>query len=124
MKKLNNNFTSVEQSKHLMEIGVPVDSADCVKYHCYGSVSPARQLTGVVFDKNITVNNLVGNEYGIPCWSVGRLMEILGICVSYSHYELMIKAANRTVTPIDYMIKVLEDEMELGNIDFSKLEEE
>ena len=29
MKKLQNNFTTPEQSKRLLELGVPADSADC-----------------------------------------------------------------------------------------------
>ena len=29
---MKNNFTSFEQSKRLIELGVPVDSADCVGY--------------------------------------------------------------------------------------------
>ena len=30
MAKLQNNFTAPEQSKRLLELGVPADSADCV----------------------------------------------------------------------------------------------
>ncbi len=30
MKQLQNNFTSPEQSKRLLELGLPADSADCV----------------------------------------------------------------------------------------------
>ena len=29
IKKLQNGFTTPEQSKRLLELGVPVDSADC-----------------------------------------------------------------------------------------------
>lgn len=29
MSKLQNNFTTPEQSKRLLELGVPADSADC-----------------------------------------------------------------------------------------------
>ena len=30
MVKLQNNFTTPEQSKRLLELGVPADSADCI----------------------------------------------------------------------------------------------
>ena len=30
IKKLQNNFTTPEQSKRLLKLGVPADSADCV----------------------------------------------------------------------------------------------
>lgn len=32
MSKLQNNFTTPEQSKRLLELGVPADSADCVAH--------------------------------------------------------------------------------------------
>jgi hypothetical protein len=32
MRKLQNNFTTPEQSKRLLELGVPVDSADCIAH--------------------------------------------------------------------------------------------
>lgn len=84
MKKLQNNFTTPEQSKRLLELGVPADSADCYwsfrsdsltenwGYRCYIGESPAIK------------NNLFSYRQGytLPCWSVGRLIEIYHICVS------------------------------------------
>ena len=34
MKKLQQNFTTTEQSKRLLELGVPADSADCYFEKC------------------------------------------------------------------------------------------
>ena len=84
MKKLQNNFTTPEQSKRLLKIGVHADSADCywqlrsdtlaeyLEYRCYIGTIPA------------IIDNLYSfrNGYTIPCWSVGRLIEIYHICVS------------------------------------------
>lgn len=120
MKKLQNNFTTPEQSKRLLELGVPADSADCYwqlrsdslaenwGYRCYIGTSPAIK------------DNLFSfrNGYTIPCWSVGRLMEI---------YEIVGENAGQCVTTtkgtsrIENLVKLYEENATL--LDFSKLEE-
>jgi hypothetical protein len=74
MKTLQNNFTTPEQSKRLLELGVPAWTADC--YY----------VTSVGKKPNIIHNNLdfdlKSKATQKPCWSVGRLIEIYHICVS------------------------------------------
>jgi hypothetical protein len=95
MKKLQNNFTTQEQSKRLLELGLPADSADCVAHIVDNSIDLHEDffLKG---DTRISVINqrhtytkvttLKDNEAWLdepyPCWSVGRLIEIYHICVS------------------------------------------
>ena len=126
MKTLQNNFTTPEQSKWLLELGVPADSADCYFYdwdlkktndHHRGG-SPQifdwfqRDIEKFKKRKCIKVH---------PCWSVGRLFEIIKICSD---------------VPIDWtgglneereVLEVVEDTLYalyLGkHMDFSKLEE-
>lgn len=75
IKKLQNNFTTPEQSKRLLELGVPADSAD-MYYHLANHQYFVRdeyhikQHDFFEFYKNIFY----------PCWSVGRLIEIIKIC--------------------------------------------
>lgn len=65
MKQLQNNFTTPEQSRRLLELGVPAGSAD-MYYFTQDSDIPLYQL---------------GNGVPLyPSWSVGRLIEILRIC--------------------------------------------
>ena len=73
MKKLQNNFTTPEQSKRLLELGVPADSADC--YYDGRKILRARGEAWML-ESNFF------NEYSYftPCWSVGRLMEIFDKC--------------------------------------------
>ena len=66
MKKLQCNFTTPEQSKRLLELGVPEWTADCY-YTEFGKIEI----------KNTALDTLYPS-----CWSVGRLIEIYHICVS------------------------------------------
>lgn len=115
IKKLQNNFTTPYQSKRLLELGVPVDSADC--YYDSWKQIQWRQLADLhndFFDKY---------KYYIPCWSVGRLMEIYLICKSdYSvglHFESVYDWDEEIV---DSMYDLFYATIKCGNIDFSKLE--
>lgn len=72
MIKLQNNFTTPEQSKRLLELGVPVDSADM--YYKHTMLAPYIFIDGVLFSEYTKVEDIE------PCWSVGRLIEILRIC--------------------------------------------
>lgn len=127
---MKNNFTSFEQSKRLIELGVPVDSADCVGY-----IVDKSDIFNEYFQKGETritainprhtytqVTTLKCGETWLdepfPCWSVGRLIDIinnstkLGYLVLYSSDIL-----------IEKLIKVIENHSKFNEIDFSKLEE-
>lgn len=74
IKTLQNNFTTPEQSKRLLELGVPADSADCY----YAPFTRGVQVRHEPYELRSTFFD----EYPFsPCWSVGRLMEIWEICV-------------------------------------------
>ena len=108
MKELQNNFTTPEQSKQLLELGVPADSAD-LYYQDYGSIPM------VVW----TLTQPRDLRRGIlkPCWSVGRLIEIYiiarGLDTAYlpiEHGEDMVK----------YLIRLYEEKVK--DLKFSNLE--
>ena len=126
---MKNNFTTFEQSKRLIELGVPVDSADCVGY-----IVDKSDIFNEYFQKGETritainprhtytqVTTLKCGETWLdepfPCWSVGRLIDIinnstkLGYLVLYSSDIL-----------IERLIKVIENHSKFNEIDFSKLE--
>ena len=113
MKNLQNNFTTPEQSKMLLELGVKDWTADCVTSR-YGGYTFFEQ-DHHVFRKCIDSNNYV------PCWSVGRLMEICKICEPKKYYEQLCEelqySKNYCVVIISHIIA------NLPIIDFSKLEE-
>ena len=79
MKQLQNNFTTPEQSKRLLELGVPADSADCCYEFFRGTTDPTYPF---FLDCKFSEYHDVMDDEGLvtqPCWSVGRLIEILTI---------------------------------------------
>ena len=102
MSKLQNNFTTPEQSKRLLELGVPAWTADCY-YTEFGKI--------VI--KNIALDTLYPS-----CWSVGRLIEIYeivgenaGQCVS----------TTKSTSRIESLVQLYEENATL--LDFLKLDE-
>ena len=71
MKTLQSNYTPPEQSKRLLELGVPANSADCY-YTAYGIIS--------VIMPNINDTSFICEVGCTPCWSVGKLIEVFEIC--------------------------------------------
>jgi len=117
MKTLLNNFTTPKQSKRLLELGVPADSADCYcgkdgKLHC-------------IIDGTIPYS-LLWETGCIPCWSVGRLIEIILLCHTSNDSGIMFNKSLYELsycTNIQWCIRVLESRLKCGHMDFSKLEE-
>lgn len=116
MKKLQNCFTTPEQSKRLLEIGVPADSADCYLYNVreYGWRSFIRQP---YYNENV----LCGGS--IPCWSVGRLIEIITICCNHysGNNDIIFNQAAVNHGTIECLIAYLAIEKKDVSVDFSKL---
>jgi hypothetical protein len=113
MKTLQSNFTTPEQSKRLLELGVPTDSADCY----YVSYKDSEDYEISIRTKGDTGNAFFKVVPYIPCWSVGRLIEI---------YEIVGENAGQCVTTtkctsrIDNFVQLYEENATL--LDFSKLD--
>lgn len=118
MKQLQNNFTTPEQSKRLLELGVPANSADCTLkkriedggYSVYW-IAYIEDFIGPVKVDSI-----------LPCWSAGRLIEIYNECWCGSICDSGIFIPLRHIV----LQRVLIDffgAAENGELDFSKLEE-
>lgn len=61
------NYTTVEQSKKLLELGLNSETAD-MYYDGYGKLPVG--YPGILMHKN-------SFEYDTPCWSLGALMELM-----------------------------------------------
>ena len=126
MKRLQTNFTTPEQSKHLLDLGLPEDSADCYFhenrrkeldriFHC-GDKTYSEQLT-TAFTYEIAPNML-------PCWSVGRLIELLVICtIDEDHVRSIIADITNYAAPVETYVNVITYLCKKKELDFSKLEE-
>ena len=110
MKTLQNNFTTPEQSKRLLELGVPADSADM--YYKHTMFRPFLFSEGVLFSAYSKVEDIV------PCWSVFRLMEIITIC----HLSRDGRFCYRK-DMCESLVETICGFIKYGEMDFSKLEE-
>ena len=80
MVKFQSNFTTSEQSKKLLELGVPADSADCY-YKSWNTDNLPRLL--FFTDTYSDMLEEYAKEYHnifMPCWSTGRLIDIYEYC--------------------------------------------
>ena len=115
MKQLQNNFTTPEQSKRLLELGVPADSADCylLRTHTKGDTFIVEVLHDELYSKKDKFTNML--EY-LPCWSAGRLMEIIAECYQVDMpFRYFVRGGM-----MESLINTYEDLR--FEIDFSKLE--
>lgn len=134
MKKLQNNFTTPEQSKRLLELGVPAWTADLYFYE-EGCISNDDEPSGVIpYDEvyqDYRKEGVFSDYAEFPCWSVGRLMEIIDECAlgenpnpNTGEYPSTKKVKNKLcISYMEYLVKSIERAKQLGTIDFSKLEE-
>ena len=117
MKTLN--FTTSEQSKRLLELGVPFDSADC-----YNTTKHIGKIPDGETYKDLWQMSIWRDEDGnhiemYPCWSVGQLMNIFAICFDpdFIHFDTYADG----ITFLQQMMDKFETYAE--NMNFSKLEE-
>lgn len=127
MRKLQNNFTTMEQSKRLLELGMPADSADMVYVgdrYCknYDKIPDVIRYTYTEYcerDNDYQSQCDYPNFHSfIPCWSAGRLMEIFDIC-STENNTTWLPYCELDEDYITYIMHLYEQ----GKLDFSKLEE-
>lgn len=124
MKKFQKDHTTPEQSKRLLELGIPADSANCTRNLKTGLIL-AMPFKPSVFKER---KEFFLNAY--PSWSALRLMEIIDICAlgensdpNTEEYPSTIKVMNKLHIPyVEYLVKSIERAVQLGTIDFSKLE--
>ncbi len=124
MKLFQSNFTTPEQSRRLLELGLPADSADMYysKLHSFDDYGEP-----CIIGENATFSSISEHyrfDY-LPCWSVGRLIEIIMLCgISANHklksvFDSDLYETHSTL--IEYRIQELEENDDWYN--FSKLEE-
>lgn len=113
MKDFQLDYTTPEQSKWLLGLGVPALSANIV---CL-STPDSPYDPYIVDDDN---KKFLTNGKGLPCWSVGRLIEIYHICDKPGcTFSFNVCFPNL----VSEMIHEISLAKERGWIDFSKLED-
>ena len=127
MKKLQDDFTTPKQSKRLMELGVPEDSAN----YCYecSLIGGEKYYSRELLDD--TTFSKYKRDYDspcvdiIPCWSVGRLMEIMLLCYQFDLTSCACMRIYLTDVLQKDLVNILINEIERNKnkIYFSKLED-
>ena len=83
IKKLQRTFTTHEQSRRLLGLGLPADSADLFFMTVCGGSTILRDKPEVV-DTWATFSSYdMGRAGYLPCWSSGQLIEIYHICTGH-----------------------------------------
>lgn len=121
MRKLQNNFTTPEQSKLLLELGVPADSADC--YNVIDSDVYNKDEIRVRQNEYEISSSFFNNKHYNPVWSVGKLVEIHRICSTLPDEEYLFPFWKDQEDNVEWAIRVLESGIRTSNMNFSKLEE-
>lgn len=75
MIQFQKTFTNAEQSKRLLELGVPADSADILLLD-----TPDSPYDPYIIGGDMTLRKYLREGRALPSWSVGRLMDIELIC--------------------------------------------
>ena len=124
-KKLQNNYTTPAQSRKLMELGIPDWTADCYYYE-EGSIADDSYPAVVPFDElyeDSSTETMFSSYVCLPCWSVGRLIEISRTCTTLPDEEWMFPFWKDVQDNVEWAIKVIESAVRTEHIDFSKLNE-
>lgn len=71
------HYTSIEQSKHLLGLGLSPESAD-MEYHRLKETNAAISSVPFVKDETEVENSAYNALYErIPCWSLGALLDVM-----------------------------------------------
>lgn len=70
-------YTTIEQSKKLVELGIDVDTADM--YYPYYLEFDKYPSTPLALDDELKNYQLIGED--IPCWSTEALLKLLPRCI-------------------------------------------
>ena len=86
------NYTSIEQSKKLLELGLSPESADI----CYQAVTRYSDPADGYYDSTIKRSSLdMGYEDDIPCWSVAALRNLIPVGIKMNDETVLFKNHNR-----------------------------
>ena len=86
IKKLQPTFTTHEQSRQLMALGLPADSADLFYMTVYGGATTLKSKPEVIDTWARFSTYDMGRAGYLPCWSFGQLMEIYRLCTGH-HWQ-------------------------------------
>lgn len=123
INKANKDYTTPEQSKRLLELGVPAKSANMYYYDMGSGFIFAPDMIERKEDSDYLVS---GDPRYLPCWTTGRLMWIINKCVPKSYNRFLIfenMNLHKIADFIEMNLITYEVLVQQKMIDFSRLEE-
>lgn len=116
------HVTTPEQSKQLMELEIPANSADCI----YTRYSRDEDFKCKFIEQVVSCQLFENTDFYIPCWSASKLMEIIDECTHFSAPAMLLSKQDDAGGHVDYVEALIESIKELRSMktpfDFSKLQ--
>lgn len=119
-KKFQPIYTSIEQSKMLLELGLPKNSADCY-YRNYAKQGEPREDVRFVlngYDIITTIESCYSTFTEItPCWSVSRLIDIYKTCRTYKCDSFAFNTQLSLDNMLDYILALFDENKDRLNFE-------
>lgn len=115
--EVSNEHTTPEQSKFLMEFGLPIDSADGYLTRFGIDEDWEIKILNEILYSELEIGN---QDYCLPCWSGMRIAEIL-TAISLKILKQVQKDAPNVALSMDVLIQLLKTFKEFGDIDLSNI---
>lgn len=122
INEANKDYTTPEQSKRILALGVPAKSANMYYYDMGSGFIYAPEMIESKKDSDDLVS---GDPRYLPCWTTGRLMWIINKCVPKPALRLLIfMNLHKTADFIGMMTLITYEALvQTKIIDFNRLEE-
>lgn len=124
-------FTTPELSRRLLKLGLPADSADGITINAPDGLSDVNVLllhSDETYTQRITSicgdYTVIKEKDYLPCWSVGRLMEIFVICskgLSELNGLIINKESFKPKSFVENIVARIENLVEIRDMNFSRL---
>ncbi len=104
---MNKNYTNYEQTHKLLQLGVAVDSADCVMFRKWDWDNKDEWCINLLGTKKYSEVTKLDGYTTIPCWSLGQLIDIYEVCTGWSFEDNMTERGSMSL--VDYVIQEIEE---------------
>ena len=119
-------FSTIEESKQILALGIPADSADCFYKRHLGQKDeyfeePKVLPDGLTFSSYCGTENGVDEDVYVPCWTTGRLAHIYLLCDTYPYEDGQKYTCPPDIEWLISWIKCSQEDFEENYFDISKL---
>lgn len=120
-KKFQPIYTTVEESKMLLELGLPKNSADCYYRNYAKQGEPRADVRFVLngYDIITTIESCYSTFTEItPCWSVSRLIDIYKTCRTYKCDSFAFNTQYSLDHMLEFILALFKENQDRLNFEF------